>query len=740
MAPELPKLRDATRQTDMFWPTMLLACLAVAGVAFAGLALVAEFDRAAVVREQTVVANGIRGRMNEVAHLTDLVVVWDDAVRHLDNQFDPAWARDNIGTFLWQNSRFEASFILGPDNRPLLATNRGQPAENSFYTPFAASTASLVAAVRRVETEHARSPLQPHPGELVTEPNTASALDSIDGGVYILSATAVESDFGKATLGGPHAPIVVTAMRLDSRLLDAFSQRFLLAGVQLHTDDPFNRRSGAFVAFHNDRGAYVASLNWAPQTPGRILLSRIGVPALAILLGLISGIALLYRRARRAATALVTSEARATHLAYHDALTGLPNRVLFHDRLGHALKQLPRTGETLAVYCLDLDRFKSINDTYGHHIGDELIQKAGRVMAAHCRAGDTVARLSGDEFAIIQTGATAASAALLAARLTATMSAPIELQVGQVFIGCSIGITLVTDPGLEPAAIIRQADFALYRAKETAKGQFCFFEPGMDAAIEMRRALEADLRVALAEGQLHMAYQPQINDRTGLTGVEALMRWRHPRQGDISPAIFVPVAEECGLIVELGMFALRRVFEDSKRWKNLRVAVNISAKQLRMKNFVAKVMDLVAEVGVDPRSFELEITEGILLGDDPETHVMLTQLRKHGFELAFDDFGTGYSSLSYLQRYPINRIKIDQSFVANLGASAEAEAFIIAIVKLARALRLSVIAEGVETASQQHCLAQAGCTDMQGFLFSKPLPADEIDRLWAAPHKTILAA
>jgi diguanylate cyclase (GGDEF)-like protein len=733
-------VRGMPHKTDLFWPILVLAFLVVTGVAFAGLILVVEFDRAAAHREQSVVANGIRGRISEVAHLTDLEVVWDDAVRHLDNHFDLEWAKDNIGTFLWQNSKFENSFILAPDDRPIFAADKGKPALASSYVSFVDSTSSLVAAVRKEEARRFARPVRPETGALVTNPNTASGLAAVDGSIFILSATAVESDFGKATLRGARAPIVVTAMPLDERFIESFAQRFLLNDVHLRTRADAARRSAAFVDFRSDSDEYVATLTWAPQTPGLILLRRTGGPALAILLGLSTCIVLLYRRARRASNELVTSEARATHLAYHDGLTGLPNRALFQDRLGHALKQLPRTGETLAVYCLDLDRFKAINDTHGHHVGDELIQKAGRIMVAHCRIGDTVARLSGDEFAIIQAPATLAAAVRLANRLTEALRAPIELQIGSVFIGCSIGVTIVSDAGLLAGDVVRQADLALYRSKDVARGQFCFFKPEMDVAVQMRRALEEDLRAALADGTLQMAYQPQVNDRLGVTGVEALMRWHHPERGDVSPSVFVSLAEECGLIVELGMYALRRAFEDSKRWKNLRIAVNISAKQLRMKNFVQQVMSLVEELGVDPRGFELEITEGILLGDDPDTHAMLCELREHGFELAFDDFGTGYSSLSYLRRYPINRIKIDQSFVANLDVSDDAEAFIVAIVKLARAIGLSVIAEGVETVSQQHRLAAAGCTDMQGYLFSKAVPAEEIDRLWAEPRKMLLAA
>ena len=733
-------VRGTTRKRDLFWPFACLAFLATVCVAFAGLALVAEFDSAAAQREQIVIANGIRGRMKEVAHLTDLDVVWDEAVRHLDNRFDLAWAQDNIGTFLWQNSKFEYSFVLDSEDGPIYAADKGKTADPSLYAPFARSAASLVASVRSEEKRRPATLTRLNAGMVVTEPDTATSLATIKGGIYILSATLVKSDFGKATPRGPRAPIVVTAMHLDRRSVDEFANWYLLEGATLHTGAPTGKQNTAFVTLRDDHGHDIATLDWRPQTPGRKLLRRIGLPALTILLGLAAGIVLLYRRGRRATDEVVASEARATHLAYHDGLTGLPNRLLFRDRLGHALKLMQRNGETLAVHCLDLDRFKAINDAYGHPTGDQLIQQVARVMTGYCRAGDTVARLSGDEFAIIQTRATAASAALLASRLTEMMRTPVELEVGRVFIGCSIGITMVKNPAVDPAEILRQADLALYRSKETSKGQFCFFEPDMDIAVKMRRSLESDLRTAFSEGQLRMVYQPQVNIHGELTGVEALMRWHHPIQGEIGPAIFILVAEECGLIVDLGLFALRQAFEDSKRWKNLRVGINISAKQLLVKNFADQVMELIAEIGVDPTNFELEITERILLGEDPDTLATLHRLRKHGFALALDDFGTGYSSLTYLRRYPITRVKIDRSFTADLGVSDEAEAFIVAIVRLARALRLTVIAEGVETLEQQDCLIATGCTDMQGYLFSRPTSTEEIDRMWNTPGKANLAA
>ena len=378
-------------KTDLFWPIVLLALLAVVGVVSAGLILVKEFDREAASREQTVVANGILGRIHEVSHMTDLEVVWDDAVRHLDNAFDRDWARDNIGTFLWQNSHFEDSFVLGPDDRPEFAASRGHVVEaRLLYEPFAAPLSSLLGAVRREEVLRRAKVVNFQAGEMVSEPNTASGLADIAGAIYILSATLVESDFGKAFPRGTRAPVVVTAMRLDARFIETFAQRFLLDGLRLNAQAAPAAASGpgkttAFIVLRDDLGRAVGELSWRPQTPGSVLLRRVGPLILLVVLALTISIGMLYRRARRALNSLVTSEARATHLAYHDALTALPNRVLFYDRLAHALNQLPRTGDTLAVYCLDLDSFKAINDTYGHHIGDELIQKAGRIMAGHCR-------------------------------------------------------------------------------------------------------------------------------------------------------------------------------------------------------------------------------------------------------------------------------------------------------------------------------------------------------------------
>ena len=711
-------------KADMFWPLACLAFLAMALLVVAVFSLVKEFDLSAKAREQAVVRNGVAGRVEEVANLVLPQVIWDEAVTRLDNDFDEAWARDNIGEYLFKANGFSASFVLDGQDRPVFAALAGKPAPVAAYGPFQADASRLVARVR-AEEERRRNEKKI---SALGSPVRASTIAANDAGPFILTATLVQPDFGAAIPKGDSA-IVVTGMPLDQSFLQAFSQRFMLRDLHIHQGDSSAEPTEAHVLLHDDLGRDIVTLDWSPQTPGFNLLRELVAPILAVVFALAAGALYLYRRGRTAAQSLMASEARAAHLAYYDSLTGLPNRVLFFDRLGRALDQLRRHAPPVAVHCIDLDRFKEVNDTFGHHVGDQLIQEAAKRLAAQCRGTDTFARLGGDEFAIVQTDAGAAHASALANRLLQALSEPFDLDGMRVFTGCSIGVTVCSEAGVEPAEALRHADLALYRAKENGKSQFCFFEVEMDAAIKTRRALESDLRDALANDGLEMAYQPQVNRHGVMTGVEALVRWRHPQRGDVSPAFFVPIAEECGLIVDLGMFTLRRAFEDSRRWNGLKIAINISANQIRLTDFVPRLAALVEEYGVDPRQFELEITEGILLTDDPATHETLRRLRHLGFSLALDDFGTGYSSLSYLQRFPISKIKIDRSFIANLGVDTEAEAVVGAIIKLARALKLSVIAEGVETLDQRERLAAAGCSEIQGYLFSRPVDADQIKRL-----------
>ena len=722
---------QAHKANSIVLPLIVSALAALTALLFLGGVLISSFDERARLREEEVIKHGMSDRIDEVARQVVPQTVWDDAVAHLDNTFDRAWAQSNIIEFLSQAGGFHNIFVLDRDNRPLLERFGPGSFEN-----FAASAHPLVGEVRKREV--ARVALGKFvPGENLTNPIHASAIANIAGQLRIVSAALVQSDFNTKKMSGPRAPIVIASKPIDAQYLKVFGERFMLDGLQAHLGNRPVASGRATIALKNSDGKIVGALSWIPQRPGAALLAKIGPWVTALFAGLLALAYFLFRRAHRIAEELIGSEARAAHLAYHDSLTGHANRVLLGDRLGQALGNLRRDGTSVAILCVDLDRFKDINDTYGHQTGDEVIKEAARRMAAECRASDVFARVSGDEFAIVASGLSADSAARLATRMCQQIALPFEFGSARLFIGCSVGIAIVQDPAVDAAEALRQADIALYRTKETAKGLYSFFEPEMDAAIRNRRNVESDLRKALATGQLRLAYQPQVDSRGNITAVEALMRWDHPERGEISPTFFIPIAEQCGLMLEVGMFALTRAFEDSHRWPDLRIAINVSATQLRDRDFIDKIVALAIEKNVSIRRFDLEITEGILLGDDPETHDRLQKLRQLGFNLALDDFGTGYSSLSYLQRYPINKIKIDRSFVSNLGIEAESDAVVTAIVKMARALKLGVIAEGVETVPQVEHLTAAGCSTMQGYLYSKPVEANEIDRLMGPPRRRL---
>jgi diguanylate cyclase (GGDEF)-like protein len=426
-------------------------------------------------------------------------------------------------------------------------------------------------------------------------------------------------------------------------------------------------------------------------------------------------------------------EARIVHMAHHDALTGLPNRVLFHDRLTEAMAR-SRRGEPFAVLCLDLDHFKAVNDTLGHPVGDALLREVTRRLDSQIRETDTIARLGGDEFAIVQSSVDQPQdATMLATRLIETLGAPYDLDGHQVIVGTSIGIAVVPGDGDDPDQLLKNADLALYRAKADGRGCYRFFEPDMDERMQARRTLELDLRRALVEEEFEVFYQPLVNLKTrALTGFEALLRWIHPQRGLVSPADFVPLAEEIGLIVPLGEWVLRRACADAAGWPGApKVAVNLSPVQFGSRTLVEDVAAALAASGLDPARLELEITETVMLADTDAVLVILHRLRDLGIGIAMDDFGTGYSSLSYLRRFPFSKVKIDQSFVQGLGQGGDCDTIIAAVADLCKQLGMITTAEGVETEDQLARLAAGNCTEVQGYLFSKPRPANEVAALCA---------
>jgi diguanylate cyclase (GGDEF)-like protein len=429
------------------------------------------------------------------------------------------------------------------------------------------------------------------------------------------------------------------------------------------------------------------------------------------------------------------AEERITHLAHYDALTDLPNRALFHERLKHALAQI-REGEQLAVLYIDIDEFKSVNDTLGHLIGDELLKSVAVSLSSCITASDFVVRLGGDEFAIVATAIKdRQDVDDLVMRIYQAIRDPYECLGHQVTTDASIGIALAPQHGGDLDQLLKNADLAMYAAKAAGRRTYRFFEPEMDARVKARRVLEMDLRQAISDGGLEVHYQPCVSLRDGrITGCEALLRWRHPERGMIPPSEFIPVAEETGLINALGEWVLTTACAEAATWPDdIKLAVNVSPIQFKQDTFALKIVAALAASGLSAGRLELEITEAVLIRDDETALAILHQLRAAGVRIALDDFGTGYSSLSYLQRFPFDKIKIDRCFVDGI---AESSSIVQAVVSIAAARNITTTAEGVETEQQRDLLRTLGCTEMQGYLFSPARPAADLERLLFSRRKS----
>ena len=426
-------------------------------------------------------------------------------------------------------------------------------------------------------------------------------------------------------------------------------------------------------------------------------------------------------------------------LALHDRLTGLPNRTLLHDRLGQELAHARREGSMVAVLLLDLDSFKDVNDALGHPFGDRLLCTVAQRINAVVRATDTLARLGGDEFPLVQPQIRqTADVTTLADKILATVATPFDLDGQEIQTSTSIGIALFPQDGQDPDTLLQHAELALYRAKAQGRNQFRFFEPAMDEEAQARRRLERELRQALERGEFVLHYQPQLELASGrLAGVEALVRWNHPERGLVLPGAFIPAAEANGLIRPLGAWVLREACRQATAWRergwDLSVAVNLSPAQLRHRHFLPPIGDALEAAGLEPARLELEITEGVLMENvEQQGDGFLRGLTADGVRLALDDFGIGYSSLAYLKHLPVKTIKIDRSFVRDLGQDPDALALVRAIVTLGHSLRKRVVAEGVENAIQLALLRELGCDEAQGYHIARPLDAEQFADLLAS--------
>jgi diguanylate cyclase (GGDEF)-like protein/PAS domain S-box-containing protein len=425
-----------------------------------------------------------------------------------------------------------------------------------------------------------------------------------------------------------------------------------------------------------------------------------------------------------------------THSAQHDFLTGLPNRMLLNDRIGQAIVMATRNMKKVAVLFLDLDGFKHINDSLGHPIGDELLQSIAKRLINCVRGSDSVSRQGGDEFVVLLTEvAHAEDAAITARRILQAVAGAHCISQHDLHVTTSIGVSVYPDDGLDAETLIKNADTAMYQAKENGRQSYQFFKPGMNVRAVERQSIEEGLRRALERQEFVVHYQPKINLRTGeITGAEALIRWIHPNRGLIPPAQFIPVAEDCGLILPIGKWVLREACKQARSWMDAgfplaTMAVNISAMEFRSENFLESVFEILKETDLDPRSLELELTESVLMKRVESSASILQTLRARGVHLAVDDFGTGYSSLSYLRKFPIDALKIDQSFVHQIATTSDDRTIVTAVISMGQSLKLRVVAEGVETREQLDFLQAQQCEEAQGYYFSRPVLPQQFEKL-----------
>lgn len=704
-----------------------LAVVAVTAALIAALAFYSarESDRLALQREQSVIETVLARSITRIAHDQEGVTVWDDAVLEVRaGQPDIAWLDNNLGAWMRVYFGHDESYVLDGKDRPLYAMQDGARVPLARYGRGVSATAAPLVASLRAKLRR-RSP-----GDVLPATLSPGAIDLgiVHDHPAIVSVKPITSDTGRFPQVAGTEPLHIAVRYLDTDFVRDLANRFALKGAVFSRVPPPEGRQG--VPLRSSTQQLLGYVSWVPFRPGSLMVARV-TPILAASLFLIFAmVAMLLRRIHRSTLQLQASEAQAQHLAFHDPLTGLANRTLFEDRLAHHLAQARVSGTSLALLYLDLDGFKQVNDTLGHPAGDELIQEVATRLSGSVRTDDLVARIGGDEFAVVQLGIdTPAAAEILCMRIIEEVNRPFEVAGTQAHVGISMGVAFGPRDAAERIDLARKADIALYRAKAAGRGRYVFFTEEMDASLKVRNQLEADLRDALATcDDFEVYYQPLHSAHAGtITGVEALIRWRHPQHGTLFPSLFIPIAEETGLIEALGEWVLDQSCRAAAAWPIACISVNVSAVQLRNADFADRVFAILEASGLAPDRLELEITETSFIENAQNCQPNLAKLRAHGVKIALDDFGTGYSSFSHLRSFDIDRIKIDRSFVSGITSGSSTSPIICAIIDLAKASGLKVTAEGVETAEQRTYLSRLGCNSLQGFLLSRPMPREAMD-------------
>ena len=715
-------------------PIGVIVAVAIVCIIVAVLSSAQRADAVSFAIEQQLIRQAMLDHGIRALHVLESVAATPRSIAKIRGAFDPGWADIRIGEWIESYFHGDAEIIVDAHDRIVY---------KHFVDPAAADAPDILAGLKpAIDLLRGRLSAMPDNGMPVlldqnpARPGRSTVLFQrfLNKPAYV-AAVAVGSDADLAS-GNSGAPIVLSVKYVADRLLKNVGEHLQLAHLR-NIDDPREVNGDSVVDLTDPQGGVIARFAWMPSHPGASIVASI-LPFIAVALGGFALlVALVMRHMRRTSEEIEAGERQLRHLALHDPVCGLPNRIYFGERLERAIGEVRAGGPTAAVFYIDLDHFKDVNDTLGHHIGDELILNVTQRLSRIMRGDDLVARLGGDEFAIITACASDSySLQAIAGRIISAVCAPYAISGHNIIIGASIGIAVIDRRANDAADILRYADMALYRAKNEGRNRACIYDAAMDADLSSRKLLEGDLLQAIKNDDLRAAYQPIVNSAGDtIVGVEALARWTHPVHGEIPPSRFIPIAEHSGLIVELGEWMLSRACLDGRNWPGLTIAVNVSPLQFRRSDFVEVIERILAETDFDANRLELELTESTLLGNLETAELSMLRLKAIGVRFALDDFGTGYSSLLYLRRFPFDKLKIDSSFVRSIEKAPDAAAIVHAVVSLGRGLGMKVTAEGVETAEQHLFLRAAGVHSMQGYRFGRPGTAHDIDHRLAAPEE-----
>ena len=728
---DLRRLMVGIRSAITFFGLLLLAIVAFAGW---------SANRAATDTEAALLENAFNQSIANVLDGQKSVAWWDDAVSKItDEHIDLDFTDSNFGVFLTETYGHNEVYILNGKDQPLYVYTEEERRDPSAFEKRREDLKSLIFEVREGRTSNLRG----RPDEFGQSQTNYKVLAgavklarwgghimSVDGRPAVVAAITIVPNVDLSLHRGvPN--LLISVIYINDDFIAKISRALLMPELKLSAEPV---RGGAIVSqsFVGDDGIQAGNLSWQTRRPGHVLLTVI-LPLVACGVfgaGILSN--QMFKRLRRASEELAQREAKSRHASRHDALSGLPNRMHMLEKVEEWLAKgnlSPNGRRAIAAY-VDIDKFKDINDTLGHETGDKLVRAVAERLRSRLRAGDFIARFGGDEFTILCLAEDEQGGKRLAERISAAFTEPFSIDGQSMRVKASIGIAMAPDHGTTTDELMRHADIALYDAKRQGRDRAIFFTADMARDVETRRAIEVDLRAAIERNELRLQYQPVVSCRTGeIVGAEALLRWRHPERGEVPPSTFIPIAEDTGFMATLGTWMLDRVARDTKRWPDLDIAVNLSPLQFRQTDLPKIMKGLVDTHGLVPQRFVLEITEGVLLEANASTTSTLDALQAMGFQTALDDFGTGYSSLVYLCNFKFNKIKIDRSFVANASSSETSRAIVQSVASLGRGLGMEIVAEGVETEYQAQLMSLFGCTELQGYYFSRPVEVEQLSAL-----------